>query len=230
MGELGGRPGPAHPGGRVNIGEVAETLGLTGIDRATGGIEVDEEEAEAIALLAHKSDLRAIGRPGRAAILAAVGQALAAGGAQVQFVTASYSPVSARNTDNWEERYIVGRMKANGVRLRPSTWLRVIEPGAVVLYDVHTGQESREAADAVILSTAREPADGLARALEGKVAQLYTIGDALAARMLAAATYEGQKFARLIGEPGAPATVSEVWFAPDDPATAMLPADAPRLA
>jgi 2,4-dienoyl-CoA reductase-like NADH-dependent reductase (Old Yellow Enzyme family) len=154
-----------------------------------------------------------------------IAEVLAAGGADVQFVTATYSPVSARNTDNWEERYIVGRMKANGVRLRPSTWLRRIEPGAVVLYDVHTGAESREAADAVVLSTAREPVDGLARALEGTVPQLYTIGDALAARMLAAATYEGQKFARLIGEPGAPSTIAEAWFAPDDPATSMLPAD-----
>jgi 2,4-dienoyl-CoA reductase-like NADH-dependent reductase (Old Yellow Enzyme family) len=157
-----------------------------------------------------------------------IAEILASAGAEVQFVTATYSPVSARNTDNWEERYIVGRMKMQGVRLRPSTWLRRIEPSAVVLYDVHTGEESREAADAVILSTAREPIDGLARALEGKLPQLYTIGDALAARMLAAAPYEGQKFARLIGEPGAPATITEAWFAPDDPATMLLPADMPR--
>jgi hypothetical protein len=157
-----------------------------------------------------------------------IAEILASAGAEVQFVTATYSPVSARNTDNWEERYIVGRMKVQGVRLRPSTWLRRIEPNAVVLYDVHTGEESREAADAVILSTAREPIDDLARVLEGKLPQLYTIGDALAARMLAAAPYEGQKFARLIGEPGAPATITEAWFAPDDPATMMLPADMPR--
>src|SRR4051794_39209258 len=78
VGDLGGhRPRPAHPGGRVNVGEVAETLGLAGIDRAAGGVQVDEEEAEAVALLAGERDLRAIGRPGRAAILAAVGQTLA---------------------------------------------------------------------------------------------------------------------------------------------------------
>jgi pyruvate/2-oxoglutarate dehydrogenase complex dihydrolipoamide dehydrogenase (E3) component len=99
-----------------------------------------------------------------------------------------------------------------------------------VLYDVHTEIESSEPADAVILSTAREPVDGLARALEGRVPQLYAIGDALSARMLAAAVYEGQKFARLIGEPGAPADVTEAWFAPDDPATTLLPADVVRPA
>jgi 2,4-dienoyl-CoA reductase-like NADH-dependent reductase (Old Yellow Enzyme family) len=157
-----------------------------------------------------------------------IAEILASGGSKVQFVTASYSPVSGRNTDNWEERYIVQRMKRAGVRLRPSTWLRRIEPGTVVLYDVHTEEEFREPVDAVVLSTAREPIDGIARALEGKVPQLYTIGDALAARMLAAAPYEGQKFARLIGEPDAPATVTEAWFAPDDPATMMLPADIAR--
>ena len=157
-----------------------------------------------------------------------IAEVLSSSGADVEFVTATYSPVSARNTDNWEERYIVGRMKANGVRLRPSTWVRRIERGTVTLYDVHTGEESRETADAVVLSTAREPVDAIARALEGKVPQLYTIGDALAARMLAAATYEGQKFARLVGEPEAPATSTAAWFAPDDPATAMLPADVPR--
>ena len=157
-----------------------------------------------------------------------IAEILASAGADVQFVTASYSPVSSRNTDNWEERYIVRRMKESGVRLRPSTWLRKIEPGAVTLFDIHTEAESREPADAVILATARMPIDGIARELEGKVAQLFTIGDALAARMLAAAPYEGQKFARLIGETGAPASIAKAWFGLDDPATMMLPADFPR--
>ena len=75
------------------------------------------------------------------------------GGADVQFVTATYSPVSGRNTDNWEERYIVRRMKAAGVRLRPSKWLRAIQPGAVLLSDIHTNAESHEPTDAVVLST-----------------------------------------------------------------------------
>jgi pyruvate/2-oxoglutarate dehydrogenase complex dihydrolipoamide dehydrogenase (E3) component len=157
-----------------------------------------------------------------------IAELLASGGAQVQFVTATYSPVSARNTDNWEERYIVQRLKQARVRLRPTTWLGAIEQGAVTLYDIHTGEESSEPADAVILSTAREPVDGIARALEGRVPQLFTIGDALAARMLAAATYEGQKFARAIGEPGAPANITEAWFRPDDPATVPFPADIAR--
>lgn len=159
---------------------------------------------------------------------AGIAELLASAGAAVQFVTASYAPVSARNTDNWEERYIVQRLKERAVHLRPSTWLSRIEQGAVRLYDVHTREESCEPADAVILVTGREPVDDVARALEYHVPQLFTVGDALAARMLAAATYEGQKFARLIGEPDAPNTITEAWFAPDDPAMALLPADVPR--
>jgi len=153
---------------------------------------------------------------------------LAAGGATVDFVTANYAPVSARHTDSWEERYIVPRLKRAGVLLRPSTWLKAIGPVTVTLYDVHTGDAWDEPADAVVLATGREPVDGLSRALEGRVPQLFTIGDALAARMLAAAPYEGQKFARLIGEPDAPATIGEMWFRPDPLDAIPFPADVPR--
>ncbi|MCB2077105.1 MAG: FAD-dependent oxidoreductase [Novosphingobium sp.] len=155
---------------------------------------------------------------------------LASAGAKVRFVHAGYSPVSPRNTDNWEERYIVGRMKKAGVKLMLSTWISEIGDGTITTYDVHTGKEKVRKADAVVLATGREPVDDIARALEGKVAQVFTIGDALAARMLAAATYEGQKFARLIGEPDGPATTSEVWFAPDAPELWPMPADVPRPA
>ena len=65
----------------------------------------------------------------------------------------------------------------------------------------------------------------LATQLSGKVKQLFVVGDALAARPLAAATYEGQKFARYIGEPNAPKTVAEAYFAPNDLDCAVLPAD-----
>ncbi|MCT2400692.1 FAD-dependent oxidoreductase [Novosphingobium mangrovi (ex Huang et al. 2023)] len=159
-----------------------------------------------------------------------IAEMLAEGGAGVRFVTAGYSPVSARNTDNWEEYYIVGRMKRAGVELVPTTWLREIGPDTVMLRDVHTGEARVEPADAVVLATGRVPQDALARALEGKVAQLFTVGDALAARMLAAATFEGQKFARAIGEPDAPASFADAWFSPDPLAVMPFPADVPRPA
>jgi len=143
-------------------------------------------------------------------------------------VTAGYTPVSPRLTDNWEERYIVGRLKSRGVTLLPTTWLRRFDAGRAVLYDIHTGAERTEEVDALVLVTGRVPCDALARQLQGRVAQLFTIGDALAPRMLAAASYEGQKFARLIGEPDAPASVMEAWLRPDAAETAIFPADVPR--
>jgi dimethylamine/trimethylamine dehydrogenase len=159
---------------------------------------------------------------------AGLAERLAGEGADVRFVFPGHAPISARNTDNWEERYLVARMKRAGVALQPTTWVAAIRSDEVVLYDTHTGEERAEAVDAVILATGREPQDTIARALEGRVPQLYTIGDALAARMFAAATFEGQKFARLIGEAGAPASVGEAWFVPDPPGTTPLPADLAR--
>ncbi len=157
-----------------------------------------------------------------------VAEILARAGAQVTYVTAGFTPVSARLVDSFEARFVVARLKQAGVEFAPSQWAREIGTNHITLYDIHTGQERHVPADAVVLSTGREPVDGLARALEGKVAQLFAIGDAMAARVLAAATYEGQKFARLIGEPGAPTTVGEAFFRPDDPAINPLPADIRR--
>jgi thioredoxin reductase len=159
---------------------------------------------------------------------AGIAELLASAGAEVLHVTAGFSPLSPRLVDNFEARYILQRMKAAGVRFLPTHWARRIGEGAITLYDVHTEAERTHPADAVVLVTGRVPQDGLARALDGKVAQLFTIGDALAARPLAAATYEGQKFAREIGEPGAPATIREAWFRPDSPELNPFPADVQR--
>lgn len=155
---------------------------------------------------------------------------LALGGAQVTLVSAEMSPVSARLADAWEERFLLARMKQSGVKIAAGTWVDSIEADSVVLRDVHTGAIRREPIDAVVLATAREPVDGLARALEGRVPQLFTIGDALAPRMWAAATYEGQMFARLIGELGAAADFAAAWFATDPAWVNPLPADIVRPA
>jgi 2,4-dienoyl-CoA reductase-like NADH-dependent reductase (Old Yellow Enzyme family)/thioredoxin reductase len=157
-----------------------------------------------------------------------IAEMLASRGAQVTYVTAGFSPLSPRLIDSFEARAVVQRMKAAGVRFAPTSWARSIGQRTVTLYDVHSGEERTEDVNAVVLCTGRVPQDDLARELEGKVGQLFTIGDALAARMFAAASYEGQKFARLIGEPDAPATFCETFFRADDPLVNPLPADVPR--
>jgi pyruvate/2-oxoglutarate dehydrogenase complex dihydrolipoamide dehydrogenase (E3) component len=155
-----------------------------------------------------------------------IAELLASAGAELHYVTAGFSPLSARLVDNFEARFLMQRLKAAGVRFVPTSWARHIGDGTVTLYDTHTEAERIvEGVDAVILATGRVPQDGIARQLEGRVPQLFTIGDALAARPLATATYEAQKFARCVGEPDAPASISEAWFRPDDPSVALLPAD-----
>lgn len=159
---------------------------------------------------------------------AGLAERLAASGAEVHYVSAGFSPVSPRLVDSFEARFVVQRLKAAGVHFHPTSWPRAIDNGTITLFDLHTDEERVERADAVVLVTGREPQDALARELEGKVPQLFTIGDALAARMLASSTYEGQKFARLVGEHDAPATVTEAYFQPDAPEVMPMPADIAR--
>ena len=124
-----------------------------------------------------------------------------------------------------EVGFIVGRLKAAGVMLLALDLLRSIGDARVTVYDVFTEQERTiDDVDAVVLATSREPYDPLTDGLEGKVAQLFTIGDALAARPMAAATYEGQMFARFIGEPGAPTDFSEAYWPEPDPELLPQPA------
>ncbi len=162
---------------------------------------------------------------------------LAASGAEVSYVTADFSPLSPRLVDSFESRAIVQRLKSTRgtgrVTFVPTTWLRSIdehsvERRSVRLYDVHTGEERELPVDAVVLATGRVPSSALSTQLAGKVRQLFVIGDALSARPLAAATYEGQKFARLIGEAGAPSNFREAWFQPDAAEFLPMPADISR--
>jgi len=155
---------------------------------------------------------------------------LATEGAEVLYLTAGFSPLSARLVDNFEGRFIVQRLKQAGVKFMPTTWISQITPDAVHAYDIHTNETQVLPADAVVLSTGRVPLDDLSAQLQGRVKQVFTIGDALSARMLAAATYEGQKFARLIGQEGAPCSIAETFFTPDSLDVMIFPSDVPRPA
>lgn len=158
-----------------------------------------------------------------------IAELLANAGAQVEYLMPGFSPVSARLVDSQESLFVMKRLRAANVTLSPSTYIRRIGDHEVTAYDVFTERERKiEGLEAVVLSTGRVPVNQLAKELEGKVAQLYTVGDALAARPFAAAAYEGQKFARYIGEPDVPGTVSEAYFAMDRPELLPVPAEVPR--
>jgi len=146
-----------------------------------------------------------------------IAEILAQAGADVELVTSAFAPVSADLMYTGEVGFVVARIKAAGVTISTQTYLRSIDTHAVTLYDVFTGAERTiPDVEAVILATSREPNDSLSDALEGEVRQLFTIGDALAPRPMAAASFEGQKFARFIGEPDAPTTFNEAFW-PDEP-------------
>jgi len=154
-----------------------------------------------------------------------IAELLARGGARVVYVTPEFAPFSTRLYDAFESRFVVQRLADAGVTVMPTSYVREIGTREVQVFDVFSERRSVIAeVDAVVLVTGRQSVDGLAGALEGRVAQLFTIGDALAVRPLAAAAFEGQKFARLIGEPDAPKTVGEAWFRSDDPRVYPAPA------
>jgi 2,4-dienoyl-CoA reductase-like NADH-dependent reductase (Old Yellow Enzyme family)/thioredoxin reductase len=142
-----------------------------------------------------------------------IAEVLGKAGADVEYLTPEFAPLSARLMASQEDKFIMQRLHEARVALTPSTYIKRIGQHEVVAYNVFSKRERiiREV-DAVVLSTGRVPLNGLERELEGKVAQLYVIGDALAARPFGTAAYEGQLFARYIGEPNAPNTVSEAFF------------------
>jgi len=155
-----------------------------------------------------------------------VAELLGRGGARVTMISSNFAPYSNRVLFAFESELAVKRMIEANVAFRPATWVRRIGANDLELFDVNSGRESTlDRVDAVVLATGRISIDAIARELEGKVEQLFTIGDALAVRPFATAAFEGQKFARLIGESNAPTSVSEAYFASDDPNDQPVPAD-----
>lgn len=158
---------------------------------------------------------------------AGIAELLAARGAEVTMVSSNYAPYSNRLLYAFEGIGLARRMADANVAFLGARWVREITEHSVALYDVNGGPASElTRIDAVVLATGRISRDQLADELEGKVSQLFVIGDALAVRPWATAAYEGQKFARLIGVPGAPATSGQAFFRSDDPVVYPAPADA----
>jgi 2,4-dienoyl-CoA reductase-like NADH-dependent reductase (Old Yellow Enzyme family) len=160
---------------------------------------------------------------------AGIAETLARAGCDVELLTPYLSPMGARLTDTQDAHFIIKRLHDVGVKLSPMTYIKRIGGNEVTVYNVHSDQERVvTGVNAVVLSTGRVPVNALERDLDGKVAQLFTIGDALAARQWSAATFEGQRFARFIGEPNAPISIDDIYFSPDDLTFVPFPADVPR--
>jgi hypothetical protein len=137
---------------------------------------------------------------------AGAAEIVAAAGAEVELVTRKAQVADALLS---ESGYVVKRLRDAGVTLSTATYLREVGDGSARLVDLVSGEDRDVEVDAVVMATMRKPVDALADALDGRVDHLYLIGDALAPRTLREATYEGHRFARGIGEPGMPRTVTE---------------------
>lgn len=153
---------------------------------------------------------------------AGVAEILASAGAQVRLVTRWLKPVEHMGA--FEFVFVIPRLRALGVELETMRWVREIGEGEVTTFDVMTNEERTDPIDAVVLATARRSTTTLGKELEGKVAQLFLAGDAMSPRGLSEAFYEGHRFARYIGEPGAPSSFEEDFFARPDAARDQRPA------
>lgn len=147
-----------------------------------------------------------------------ISELLCAQGAKVTMVSSNYAPFSNQLLYAFEGIGIARRMAEAGVTFRGANWVSQIGDGTVSLQDINGLAIDQMDVDSVVLATGRIPNDGIAHQLQDNVDQLFVIGDALGVRPWATATYEGHKFARLIGEPGAPKTTGHAFFQGDDPA------------
>ncbi|GAA1859127.1 FAD-dependent oxidoreductase [Pseudonocardia ailaonensis] len=146
---------------------------------------------------------------------AGIAELLAQSGVDVHFVTRHGEPAHSL-AGTFEREFIVPRLKRLGVTFHTLSYVGEIGDRQVTLFDVHVEEQLSlvDEVDGVILVTMRRQRDTLSAALETQVEQVFVVGDALAPRGLPDATFEGQRFARLIGEPMAPRTFTEAYWEP----------------
>jgi 2,4-dienoyl-CoA reductase-like NADH-dependent reductase (Old Yellow Enzyme family)/pyruvate/2-oxoglutarate dehydrogenase complex dihydrolipoamide dehydrogenase (E3) component len=142
-----------------------------------------------------------------------VAELMARNGAQVDYVTRHM--MMAPNLE-MAMPYVARRVAEAGVNIRTMHYVKSIGEHSATIYDIGTQEEQTlDGLSHVVLATMREPIDSLYEQLSGKVPYVYLVGDALAPRTLKEATYEGNRFARVIGEPDAPASVQDELFRSD---------------
>jgi dimethylamine/trimethylamine dehydrogenase len=136
-----------------------------------------------------------------------VAEQLVADGYQVYFATPH--PVVASWTDyTLEQHRIQTRLLELGVNIFTSHELKAITAENVVLGSVYSGQTQSIEASSVVMVTSRIPEDSLFleigtdpdRLQEAGIVTLKQIGDCLGPATIAAAVYEGHRFARELGE------------------------------
>ena len=138
----------------------------------------------------------------------ALAELLRAAGYEVVLITPE-AVVSAWTVNTMEQHRIQARLIEAGIGLRTSTAVSAVLDSEVRTQCAFTGQQSRIAADAVLLVTARLPEDTLFQDLLARheewpdqgLRTVRAIGDALAPSTIAAAVWAGRRYAEELEDP-----------------------------
>ncbi len=133
----------------------------------------------------------------------AIAEALAAQGARVTLITPA-ADVSAWTHHSLEQGHIESRLYDLGVTIKEKFLLASIQRTDVTLKHIVSGQSQRLEIDNLVMVTARRPRDSLFFDLDGDpdgrksagIKSVTRIGDCLAPSTIAAAVYEGHRYAR----------------------------------
>jgi len=92
------------------------------------------------------------------------------------------------------QHYLLKRLAEKRVTILTSTKVKELGEGYAVVEDA-SGEKRIDGFDSIVLALGSTPDDRIARSLEGKVPELYVIGDASQPREALEAVYEGEEVA-----------------------------------
>jgi 2,4-dienoyl-CoA reductase-like NADH-dependent reductase (Old Yellow Enzyme family) len=129
----------------------------------------------------------------------AVAEILADKGAQVQIIAPTPFVGSLDQIKDQTWFHSIPRILKKGVVLTPQTFLFMIADKTLTVIDIHT-MDAREITDVdtVVLIAGKNPVDNLYNELEGKVKELYKIGDARNPHTMGSANRDGHTVGRWI--------------------------------
>jgi len=150
---------------------------------------------------------------------------LAAAGHSVTLVTPE-ARVSDWTQATMEQHRIQKRLLEAGVAAMTTHTLVSAAPGSATVACAYTEQEQQLPCDALVLVTSRLPSDALLEPLRDAGVAVRAIGDALSPGTIAAAVWDGRRFAEELDDPAAddrdrpPFLREVVQLAPDEAAVA----------
>jgi len=95
------------------------------------------------------------------------------------------------------KHYLTQRLAEKGVHILTSTTVKELGKGYAVVEDA-SGTGKIDGFDTIVVAVGSKSDDRIAKDLQGKVPELYTIGDASEPREALDAVYEGQEVASRI--------------------------------